>query len=161
MPPPHDARQRLLLLADPTADPRHAPLPAPCRLQVRLGVVVWEAALDQPLGVYVQRYSEQMQAVVGNPSLPVVVVCNKTDVMPCPIPQLAELRETQPFIAVSAERAINLRHLWEMVQPTLPVQVASPPLRSPSTAGPAEMSTSPSPTQGGSVEHLADSLRIR
>ena len=57
--------------------------------QVRLGVIVWEAALTQPLGAYVQQYTEQMQAVVGNPSLSVVVVCNKTDVVPCPIPQLA------------------------------------------------------------------------
>ena len=32
---------------------------------------------------------------------------------------MAELREGQPFIAVSAERGINLRHLFEMVQPTL------------------------------------------
>ena len=57
--------------------------------QVRLGVIVWEAALTQPLGAYVQQYTEQMQAVVGNPSLSVVVVCNKTDVVPCPLPQLA------------------------------------------------------------------------
>ena len=57
--------------------------------QVRLGVIVWEASLTQPLGAYVQQYVEQMQAVVGNPSLSVVVVCNKTDVVPCPIPQLA------------------------------------------------------------------------
>jgi hypothetical protein len=57
--------------------------------QVRLGVIVWEASLTQPLGAYVQQYVEQMRAVVGNPSLSVVVVCNKTDVVPCPIPQLA------------------------------------------------------------------------
>ena len=57
--------------------------------QVRLGVIVWEASLTQPLAAYVQQYAEQMQAVVGNPSLSVVVVCNKTDVVPCPIPQLA------------------------------------------------------------------------
>jgi len=56
---------------------------------VRLGVIVWEASLTRPLAAYVQQYAEQMQAVVGNPSLSVVVVCNKTDVVPCPIPQLA------------------------------------------------------------------------
>tara|TARA_B100000795_G_scaffold90827_1_gene66145 strand:+ start:313 stop:906 length:594 start_codon:yes stop_codon:yes gene_type:complete len=61
----------------------------PALSQVRLGVIVWEASLTQPLGAYVQQYVEQMQAVVGNPSLSVVVVCNKTDVVPCPIPQLA------------------------------------------------------------------------
>ena len=52
-------------------------------------MIVWEASLTQPLAAYVQQYAEQMQAVVGNPSLSVVVVCNKTDVVPCPIPQLA------------------------------------------------------------------------
>ena len=56
---------------------------------MRLGVIVWEASLTRPLAAYVQQYAEQMQAVVGNPSLSVVVVCNKTDVVPCPIPQLA------------------------------------------------------------------------
>ena len=61
----------------------------PALSQVRLGVIVWEASLTRPLAAYVQQYAEQMQAVVGNPSLSVVVVCNKTDVVPCPIPQLA------------------------------------------------------------------------
>ena len=128
-----------------------------CRLllrsQVRLGVVVWEAALDQPLGAYVQRYAEQMQAVVGNPSLNVVVVCNKTDLTPCPIPQLSELRESQPFIAVSAERGTNLRHFWGMVQPTL----SKPPSRTASTAGPADETSTAASTQGGLAERRLDS----
>jgi hypothetical protein len=124
--------------------------------KVRLGIVVWEAALDQPLGAYVQRYAEQMQAVVGNPSLNVVVVCNKTDLTPCPIPQLSELRESQPFIAVSAERGTNLRHFWGMVQPTL----SKPPSRTASTAGPADETSTAASTQGGLAERRLDSLGL-
>jgi hypothetical protein len=55
------------------------------------------------------------------PRKPVVlVVCNKTDLMPCPMPQIQGLRSDQAFIAVSAERGTNLRHLWTMVSPLLP-----------------------------------------
>ena len=168
--------------------------------QVRLGVIVWEASLTQPLAAYVQQYAEQMQAVVGNPSLSVVVVCNKTDVVPCPIPQLAgapaarraarhtaplptprralrtprraprapcashssahavgapELGDAQPFIAVSAERGTNLRHLFELLEPNLSklhTQTAS-------TAGPLESSTAAS-SQGGFADPRMDSPRM-
>jgi len=169
---------------------------------VRLGVIVWEASLTRPLAAYVQQYAEQMQAVVGNPSLSVVVVCNKTDVVPCPIPQLAgapaarraaphaaplptprraaphasprrarrapcashssvhavgapELGDAQPFIAVSAERGTNLRHLFELLEPNLSklhTQTAS-------TAGPLESSTAAS-SQGGFADPRVDSPRV-
>ena len=73
--------------------------------QVRLGVIVWEASLTQPLAAYVQQYAEQMQAVVGNPSLSVVVVCNKTDVVPCPIPQLAGAPAAPAALLATPRRA--------------------------------------------------------
>ena len=157
--------------------------------QVRLGVIVWEASLTQPLGAYVQQYVEQMQAVVGNPSLSVVVVCNKTDVVPCPIPQLAgapaarralhmhaapraphapcasrssaravgatELGDAQPFIAVSAERGTNLRHLFGLLEPNL----SKPPSQTASTAGPPESSTASS-SQGGFADRRRDSFGL-
>jgi hypothetical protein len=123
--------------------------------QVRLGVIVWEASLTQPLGAYVQQYVEQMQAVVGNPSLSVVVVCNKTDVVPCPIPQLAELGDAQPFIAVSAERGTNLRHLFGLLEPNL----SKPLSQTASTAGPPESSTASS-SQGGFADRRRDSFGL-
>ena len=49
----------------------------------------------------------------------VLVVCNKCDVMPCPMPQIRGLEKHQAFIAVSAERGTNLPHLWQMVSPVL------------------------------------------
>lgn len=49
----------------------------------------------------------------------VLVVCNKCDSMPCPMPQIRGLPQTQAFIAVSAERGTNLAHLWSMVLPVL------------------------------------------
>jgi len=123
--------------------------------KVRLGVIVWEASLTQPLGAYVQQYVEQMQAVVGNPSLSVVVVCNKTDVVPCPIPQLAELGDAQPFIAVSAERGTNLRHLFGLLEPNL----SKPLSQTASTAGPPESSTASS-SQGGFADRRRDSFGL-
>ena len=49
----------------------------------------------------------------------VLVVCNKCDVMPCPMPQIRGLPPSQAFIAVSAEKGTNLAHLWSMLQPVL------------------------------------------
>lgn len=49
----------------------------------------------------------------------VLVVCNKCDSMPCPMPQIRGLPQAQAFIAVSAERGTNLAHLWSMVLPVL------------------------------------------
>lgn len=123
--------------------------------KVRLGVIVWEASLTRPLAAYVQQYAEQMQAVVGNPSLSVVVVCNKTDVVPCPIPQLAELGDAQPFIAVSAERGTNLRHLFELLEPNLSKLHS----HTASTAGPLESSTAVS-SQGGFADPRMDAFGL-
>eukprot|EP00322_Chrysochromulina_rotalis_P018786 CAMPEP_0115856800 /NCGR_PEP_ID=MMETSP0287-20121206/15243_1 /TAXON_ID=412157 /ORGANISM="Chrysochromulina rotalis, Strain UIO044" /LENGTH=377 /DNA_ID=CAMNT_0003310993 /DNA_START=14 /DNA_END=1147 /DNA_ORIENTATION=- len=61
---------------------------------------------------------------VGSPPLRVLVVCNKTDSMPCPMPQIRGLRPDQAFIAVSALRGTNLGHLWTMVGPLLPTRRA-------------------------------------
>jgi len=49
----------------------------------------------------------------------VLVICNKCDVMPCPMPQIRGLPAAQAFIAVSAERGTNLAHLWSMILPIL------------------------------------------
>lgn len=60
-----------------------------------------------------------------------LVVCNKCDMMPCPMPQIRGLAPSQAFIAVSAERGTNLAHLWGMVHPVL-----SPDARPPRSASP-------------------------
>jgi hypothetical protein len=54
---------------------------------VRLSLIVWEAALECSLSDYSARYSEQLHACVGR-QVPAIVVCNKTDTMPCPLPQV-------------------------------------------------------------------------
>jgi len=50
--------------------------------------------------------------------------------VPCSLPQIAGLPESLPFMAISAERAINTRLLWEeMVLPALrdvPVPLPAP-----------------------------------
>jgi len=51
--------------------------------------------------------------------LRVLVVCNKTDTMPCPMPQIRGLKPEHAFIAVSALRCTNLGHMWTMVAPVL------------------------------------------
>jgi hypothetical protein len=59
--------------------------------------------------------------------------------------QIEGLGDSCPFIAVSAEKQINLRHLWDMVRPTLPrppVAACATPLGAvKSTAGIVEMET--------------------
>ena len=152
--------------------------------EVRLGVIVWEAALEASLSHYVHKYNAQLQSAVpaGRRPLRTFVVCNKTDLMPCPLPQLAgasraprprpraiavatpgsppaprgpppppppPLRGLAPpapppspppsaltlalahragldeaiastaFVALSVERGINVRALWEMLEPLL------------------------------------------
>ena len=59
----------------------------------------------------------------------VLVVCNKCDVMPCPMPQMRGLPSSQAFIALSAERGTNLAHLWGMLQPILCPDAKSRPTR--------------------------------
>ena len=60
----------------------------------------------------------------SKPPLRVLVVCNKTDSMPCPMPQIRGLKAEQAFIAVSALRGTNLGHLWTMASPLLPTDVS-------------------------------------
>lgn len=57
--------------------------------------------------------------VEARPPLRTLVVCNKCDVMPCPMPQMQGLPADQAFIAVSAERGTNVSHLWSMAHPVM------------------------------------------
>ena len=54
-----------------------------------------------------------------------LVLCNKTDVQPCPLPEIAALDESTVFLAGSALRGTNMRELWRRVE-----LYAAPPSRS-------------------------------
>ena len=184
--------------------------------EVRLGVIVWEAALEASLSHYVHKYNAQLQSAVpaGRRPLRTFVVCNKTDLMPCPLPQLAgasraprprpraiavaspvstpspcsrprhrrPLRGLAPpapppspapstltlalahragldeaiastaFVALSVERGINVRALWEMLEPLLlpdeaegaDADATAPP---PAKTSPRRAASSPVPTR--------------
>ena len=169
--------------------------------EVRLGVIVWEAALEASLSHYVHKYNAQLQSAVpaGRRPLRTFVVCNKTDLMPCPLPQLAGRRRapsrppparnrgprpllhpfpllrprhrrppprprapaavltsslsphprprpprgldeaiaSTAFVALSVERGINVRALWEMPPLLLPDDEAGAPTPTPPAPPPA------------------------
>ena len=186
--------------------------------EVRLGVIVWEAALEASLSHYVHKYNAQLQSAVpaGRRPLRTFVVCNKTDLMPCPLPQLAgasraprprpraiavaapvstpspcsrprhprppprprpppapppppapstltlalahragldEAIASTAFVALSVERGINVRALWEMLEPLLlpddeaegaDADATAPP---PAKTSPRRAASSPVPTR--------------
>jgi hypothetical protein len=58
--------------------------------EVALALIVWEASLVRPLSEYAAHHSEQLRSCVGR-DVPAIVVCNKTDTMPCPLPQVWSL----------------------------------------------------------------------
>ena len=45
-----------------------------------------------------------------------IVLCNKTDVQPCPLPDIAQLESSTIFLAGSATRGTNMRELWRRVE---------------------------------------------
>jgi hypothetical protein len=55
--------------------------------ELALALIVWEASLQRSLSDYAAHHSEQLRLCVGR-HVPAIVVCNKTDTMPCPLPQV-------------------------------------------------------------------------
>lgn len=55
--------------------------------EVALALIVWEASIQRSLSDYAAHHSEQLRSCVGQ-HVPAIVVCNKTDTMPCPLPQV-------------------------------------------------------------------------
>ena len=45
-----------------------------------------------------------------------IVLCNKSDVQPCPLPEIAALDPGTLFLAGSAVRGTNMRELWRRVE---------------------------------------------
>jgi len=55
-----------------------------------------------------------------------LILCNKTDSTPCPLPQIAGLGASDLFLAGSAQRGTNMPALWRRVEACA---AASPALR--------------------------------
>ena len=54
---------------------------------------------------------------VPDRALSLLVVCTKTDVAPCPLPQMdAALTENADVVAVSASRGTNTGELWGLIE---------------------------------------------
>ena len=91
---------------------RQATQPQP---HVNLALVVWDASVVCNLLQYAIQYEEHLRRVLCR-RIPIILVCNKTDSMPCPLPQITALDDAYPFIAVSSERSTNVRELWSLVE---------------------------------------------
>lgn len=76
------------------AEGLHTSVPRECYADVRVCVVVWEAALDIDLSRYVRQYADYVERVLGGSGVEwtsarqMLVTCNKTDRLPCPMPQI-------------------------------------------------------------------------
>ena len=69
---------------------------------------------------YVDRYLRLLQAAApGKPPRQTIVLCNRTDECPCPLPEIACLMQKRPqaiFLAGSALRGTNMAPLWRFVE---------------------------------------------
>ena len=90
---------------------------------VSTAVIVWTAeagCLCGPLDGYVDRYLRLLQAAApGKPPRQTIVLCNRTDECPCPLPEIACLMQKRPqaiFLAGSALRGTNMAPLWRFVE---------------------------------------------
>ena len=104
-------------------------------------LVVWDADNPMPLVDYVTHHLNELVSAIGErPNAPtggdpcaspkasraarltrqlqnrLLVFCNKTDELPCPLPQLAALDPSTIFLAGSALRGTNMRELWRLVE---------------------------------------------
>ena len=93
-------------------------------------LIIWEAGLAESgngtLKEYVSRHVETLtcqlsllggthkekEALVSR----LIVLCNKSDVQPCPLPEIAALDPGTLFLAGSAVRGTNMRELWRRVE---------------------------------------------
>ena len=95
----------------------------PPRISESVSNPLAQAALERPLPDYAADYAQRLQLLVPPPRrpLPIIVICNKTDVSPCPLPEIEGLGSQKcTFIALSAHKGTNTDHIWEMVHDRLP-----------------------------------------
>ena len=96
-----------------------------------------------------------------------LVLCNKTDVQPCPLPEIAALDSGTIFLAGSALRGTNMKELWRYVEmcaaprmrrddrtaPGASLREASLPLRGRDSSLVRPLSTAP-PSRPGSTQRM-------
>ena len=71
----------------------------------------------ETLAEYVDRHMRALRAEPGASSIVrVVVFCNKTDAVPCPLAQAAGLDPNTYFLAGSARRGTNMRNCWRLIE---------------------------------------------
>ena len=81
-----------------------------------LAVIVWTAQQQTPMKAYALKWRTVAFDDAG-PATPVAVVCNMSDVAPCPMPEIDAMRGTQiPALAISALRGTNLGALWLLLE---------------------------------------------
>jgi hypothetical protein len=81
-----------------------------------LAVIVWTAQQQTPMKAYALKWRTVAYDDAG-PATPVAVVCNMSDVAPCPMPEIDAMRGTQiPALAISALRGTNLAALWVLLE---------------------------------------------
>ena len=90
-------------------------------------VVVWTSQLADTMKAYAMRWRGTAVSV-GGPNVPILIVCNMTDIAPCPLPEMNAMRGTKiPALAVSAARGTNVGALWLLLERSVAATVATPP----------------------------------
>ena len=86
-------------------------------------LVVWDALGGRgALKDYVARHLKQLTCELTTPrerdalASRLLVLCNKTDKSPCPLPEFSSLAASTRFLAGSATRGTNMRELWRLIE---------------------------------------------
>ena len=82
----------------------------------RHAVIVWTANLADTMRAYASRWRGTATSTGGS-AVPMLIVCNMTDIAPCPLPEMNAMRGTKiPALAVSAARGTNVGALWLLIE---------------------------------------------
>ena len=107
----------------------------------RHAVIVWAAHLPETMRTYATRW----KAAAGASPDSMLIVCNMTDVSPCPLPEMNAMRGSKiPALAVSAMRGTNVGALWLLIERSIVVTAQLPAPRAVNNRG-APSAPAPSP----------------
>ena len=102
----------------------------------RHAVIVWTANLPETMRAYATRWRSSAVAACGG-HVPTLVVCNMTDVAPCPLPEMNAMRGTKiPALAVSAARGTNIGALWLLIERSINTAPKAASAATPSSRAP-------------------------